>query len=176
MPGARSIAISVRATILAWSHFLKKCKRGPLGPPYFFFLLFIMGKKLINQNDIEFNFSIGHACVLFPFLRIIDKKMKDEQCNPPTNPQKLIYIDIYIVPNILFSPNLMTIITRTFRNTSNPLKLYEITLFHTGSLAYGSVYESSESSLWWWHELQIRATGSIFIVETWNLQTSFPIS
>ena len=48
---------------------------------------------------------------------------------------------IYIVPNTLFSPNLMIIITGTFRNTSNPLKIYEMTLFPTGSLAYYSVYE-----------------------------------
>ena len=33
----------------------------------------------------------------------------------------------------------------TFRNTSSPLKLYEITTFHTGSLGYGFVYESAES-------------------------------
>ena len=41
----------------------------------------------------------------------------------------------------------MLIIMGTFRNTSNPLKLYEITLFIRGSLAYYSVYESTESSL-----------------------------
>ena len=44
----------------------------------------------------------------------------------------------------------MIIITGTFRNTSNPLKLYEITLFHTGSSVYYSVYESEELSLCWW--------------------------
>ena len=35
----------------------------------------------------------------------------------------------------------MIIIMGTFRNTSNPLKLYEITLFPTGSSGYYSVYE-----------------------------------
>ena len=43
---------------------------------------------------------------------------------------------IYIVPNTLFSQNLMIIITGTFRNTSILLKLYEITLFPTGLSAY----------------------------------------
>ena len=38
----------------------------------------------------------------------------------------------------------MTIKTGTFRNTSNPLKLYEITLFHSGWLAYDSIYENAE--------------------------------
>ena len=37
-----------------------------------------------------------------------------------------------------------------FRNTSIPLKLYEITLFPTGSSAYYSVYENAESLLCWW--------------------------
>ena len=54
---------------------------------------------------------------------------------------------IYIVPNTLFSPNLMIIITGTFRNISNTVKLYEITLFPTGSSAYYSLYERAESSL-----------------------------
>ena len=63
----------------------------------------------------------------------------------PHQPLKLIYIDKqYIVPNT-FSTNLMIIITGTFKNTSNPLKLDEITLFNTGLLAYYS--ESTESSL-----------------------------
>ena len=29
------------------------------------FLLFILEKKLLDQNDVEFNFSIGHALVFF---------------------------------------------------------------------------------------------------------------
>ena len=70
----------------------------------------------------------------FPFfLWIVNKK----PCMPPTNPLNLyINLSIYIGPNTLFSPNLMIIITGTFKNTANPLKLYEITLFFTGSLAY----------------------------------------
>ena len=61
---------------------------------------------------------------------------------PPQPHLKLIYI----VPKTVFSPNLMIIIKGTFRNTSIPLKLYEINLFPTGS----SDYESAESSLCWW--------------------------
>ena len=57
----------------------------------------------------------------------------------------------------------MIIITGTFRNTSNPLKLYEITLFLTGSLAYDDVSESAESL---YGKLQMCAMGTIFIVET----------
>ena len=56
-------------------------------------------------------------------------------------------IQIDIVPNTLFSPNLIITITGTFRNTSIPLKLYEITLFPTGSAACYSIYKSDESSL-----------------------------
>ena len=57
---------------------------------------------------------------------------------------------IYIVPNTLFSPNIMIIMTGTFRNTQIPFKLYEIFLFPTGSSVlsdYYSVYESAASSL-----------------------------
>ena len=39
---------------------------GPLGPFFIIFLLFILGKIFLNQNDVEFDFSIGHALVLFP--------------------------------------------------------------------------------------------------------------
>ena len=39
----------------------------------------------------------------------------------------------------------MIIIMGTFRNTSIPLKLYEITLFLTGSSTCYFVYESGES-------------------------------
>ena len=59
----------------------------------------------------------------------------------------------------------MIIIMVTFRNPSNPFKLYEITLFHTGSLAYGLVYESAVIIMLMTHELQMRAMGSIFIIE-----------
>ena len=48
----------------------------------------------------------------------------------------LVLGTIYIVPNKLFSLNLMIIIMVTFRNTLITLKIYEITLFPTGSSAY----------------------------------------
>ena len=38
------------------------------GLPLLIFLLFIQGKQFVNQNDVEFGFSIGHALVLFPFF------------------------------------------------------------------------------------------------------------
>ena len=59
------------------------------------------------------------------------------------------------VPNTLYSPNIKIIITGTFRNTSNTLKLYEITLFSTGSLAYYSVYESDVIIMLMTYELQM---------------------
>ena len=54
----------------------------------------------------------------------------------PHQPPKLIHIGP--VPLTLFSPNVMIIITGTF-------KPYEITLFLTGLLAYYFIYERAES-------------------------------
>ena len=64
------------------------------------------------------------------YCLIVNEKMSGDPCapQPPAHPWNL-HISIYIVPNILISPNLMIIITGTFSNTSIPLKLYEITLF-----------------------------------------------
>ena len=31
-------------------------------------LLFIVGKKYLKQNDVDFDLSVGHALVLFPFF------------------------------------------------------------------------------------------------------------
>ena len=36
-----------------------------MAPLFVMFLLFILGKKNLNQNDAEFDFSIGHALVVF---------------------------------------------------------------------------------------------------------------
>ena len=57
MSGGRSIDMkSVRAYSLR-----KKIGGGlPGGAPFV--------KKFWNQNDVEFDFSIGHALVLFPFF------------------------------------------------------------------------------------------------------------
>ena len=40
----------------------------PLGPLFIKFLLFILGKIVLNEKIVEFDFSIGHALVLFPFF------------------------------------------------------------------------------------------------------------
>ena len=71
MPGVRSIAMKlVTSTNLLYS----LCKRSVA--LFLTCLLFILGNFFKNQNDVEFDFSIGHALVLFPFLLIINKKCK----------------------------------------------------------------------------------------------------
>ena len=60
--------ISVRTTTLTSQKNMSGARFSEL------LLLFIMGKYFVNQNDVEFDFSIGHAFVLFPFLRIINKR------------------------------------------------------------------------------------------------------
>ena len=45
-------------------------------------------------------------------------------------------LEIIIIIKPLFSQNRMIIIGGAFKNISNPLKLYEITIFPTGSSAY----------------------------------------
>ena len=65
MPGVRSVAMkSIRTTILTSE---KKQKR-PLETP--FPKMFIIHPRIffLNKNDVEFDFSIGHALVLFPVL------------------------------------------------------------------------------------------------------------
>ena len=56
------------------------------------------------------------------------------------------------------------------------LKLYEITLFHIGSSAYqilSPLRKRLVIIMQMMHELQKRATGTIFIVENWNFQILF---
>ena len=65
-----------------------------LGPLFLIFLLFIL-KKLLNQNNVEFDFSIGYALALFAFILIINKKCKVIHVRLPCHPQKFIYIDIF---------------------------------------------------------------------------------
>ena len=144
MPWVRSIPmISARTTLLtSW----KTLCRAPSPAFSYFFLLFILGKELLGQIDVEFYFSIGHALVIFQVLWIINNKCMVNDVPHPTSPIPKL---IYIVPNTLFSSNLMIIISCTFGNTWNILKLYEITLFATGSSVYYSVYESDEPSLRW---------------------------
>ena len=91
------------------------------------FLIFILGKNMLDETDVEFNFMIGYVLVIFLLLWKINEKCKVwiNQIYCPSQLPKLINI----VPNTLFSPNLLIIITGTFRNTPNPLKRYEITIF-----------------------------------------------
>ena len=145
--------------------------------PLFFvtFLLFIVGKKKLDQKDEEFFCSIGHTHVIFQFLWIIKKI--SWTMNPRDPHCQNWYISIYTAPNTLFSPNLLIIITGTFRNTSNPLKLFEITHFpkvHLLIILFMKVLSSRYGDLSTAHELQMCAMGSIFIIENCNFQTLFP--
>ena len=113
----------------------------PCPPPHalkfwdpFLFNFFILypRKKILNQNDVEFDFSIGDALVVFPLFWIINKKCSMDHVCPPRPPQNS-YISIYFVRETLFSRNPMIIISGCLRNTTNYSK---ITLFHIGSSAY----------------------------------------
>ena len=59
-------------------------------------LLFILGKKNLNQNDTEFDLSIGHALYFYSFLNN-KQKMYGGPCTsrPLCTPAKFIYIDIF---------------------------------------------------------------------------------
>ena len=81
-------------------------------------------------------------------------------------PEINIYRYIYIVPNTLFSPNQMIITTGTFRNTSITLKLYEITLFPTGSSAYQIIIQFTKALSHRYADETRTSNGLIFIVET----------
>ena len=164
--------ISITTAILL----LNKIWPGPSGPNFRNFFIIYPMKILKDQNDVEFDFSISHALASFRFF------MNNKQNNLrwtmypfPTHPWNL-YISINIVPNTLFPTNPMIIISVTFRNTSIPLKLYEITLFPKGSSAYYHIYPLRKRwviIMMMTHQLQIGATGSIFIAETRNYQTLF---
>ena len=61
MPGVRSIAMkSIRTTILR--------KEIGVGPPIHKIVIIHPRIFFFNQNDVEFNFSIGHDLVLFHFF------------------------------------------------------------------------------------------------------------
>ena len=57
---------------------MKKLEWGPL---FVKFLLFILGKIILNEN-VEFDFSIGHALVLFPVF--LNNKQKMNGGSPPS--------------------------------------------------------------------------------------------
>ena len=59
---------SIRSLELLYSHRKEIGEIGALGPIFVTFLLLILGKKRFNQNDVEFDLSIGHALVLFLFF------------------------------------------------------------------------------------------------------------
>ena len=63
------------------------------GPPIVKFLLFIIGKKIWNQNNVEFDLSMEtnatyNALVLFPFFWIINKKCTVDHVRPSPYPKK----------------------------------------------------------------------------------------
>ena len=105
MPGIRSIAMkSIRTTILTSK---RNRSWAPRGPPFVKCLIFILGKNVFNQNDVEFDLTIGHAHVLFSFFLIKTKN---------------VWWTMYFRDKTLFLLNLMIIIKGTFRNTPNYIK------------------------------------------------------
>ena len=57
--------VSVRTTILTY---LKKIGAGYPGPSIScLFLLFNLGKKILDQNYVEIDFKIGHVLVILRF-------------------------------------------------------------------------------------------------------------
>ena len=62
--------------------------------PLFIKFLFILGNFFLNQNDVEFDLSIGHALVLFLFFFNNKKNVQWTMYVPPPL-SKYIYIDIF---------------------------------------------------------------------------------
>ena len=104
----------------------------PPGPFRIFFT--IPPKKIVRSKWCRIRFYYRpFSCNFSVFMN--NKKNLSWTIYPPTHPR----IDIYIDPNTLLSPNLMTIISSTFKKyckspqsiwnypIANPLKLYEIT-------------------------------------------------
>ena len=93
---------------------------------------------------------IGHVLVSFLLLWIIIQKCKVNHLCPSADSQNLytVYMCVCVcvyLPNSLFSPNIMIIITGTMRNTWNALTAYEIIIFLTGWFVYYGAYERPES-------------------------------
>ena len=57
--------ISVKTTILTS---LKKLSGAPLVPHFHNYFIIHPRKKILDQNDVQFDFSIGYVLVIFPFL------------------------------------------------------------------------------------------------------------
>ena len=62
------VGVSQGATLLSYIFAWPSLFLNFLGPLFLPFLLFILGKKCLNQNDVEFDFSIGHVLILFRFF------------------------------------------------------------------------------------------------------------
>ena len=92
-----------------------------LEPPFLNFFIIHLRNFFLHQNDVEFDFSIGHALVLFAFFKIINKKYNVDHARPNRHPRNW-HISIYLDHKTLFSPNPTIIITGKFRNTSNYMK------------------------------------------------------
>ena len=75
---------------------------GPSLAPFRNFFIIHPRKKHVNQNDVEFDFSIGHALVFFCFLNNKQKKGQWNMYIPPV-PSKFIYIDTFWSKNIVFT-------------------------------------------------------------------------
>ena len=113
---------TIRTTIVTyWSN----RNWAPWDPLNIKFLLLILGKKFINQNDVEFDLSIGHAPVLFVYLNN-KQKMYGGPCTSPSYPPE-IHIYRYIFLQNIFTKSQ----DNFYRYLQKHLKLYEITLFHT---------------------------------------------
>ena len=59
------------------------------GPLFLKILLFILGKTILKQNGVEFDCTIGHALVLFPFFFNNKQKMYGGPYMSPPVPAKI---------------------------------------------------------------------------------------
>ena len=91
--------------------------------------LFTLGKKYLNQNDVEFDLSIGHALVLFQFFLIIHKICTVDDVRPPLRtPSKFKYISIYAEPETIanaFNSYFNSIPITLSDNNNNNLTAFE---------------------------------------------------
>ena len=62
---------------------------GPPWAPFHIFFIIHPRKKNVNQNDVELDFSIGHALVLFQFFLNNKQKMYGGICTSPWNPPEI---------------------------------------------------------------------------------------
>ena len=61
-----------------------------------YFFIICPKKKLLDKNYVEFDFTMGHVLVIFPFLWMENEKCKENQVHlPPPHPQKSIHSLVY---------------------------------------------------------------------------------